>query len=512
MIGFNLTTYRRDAVRLVIIGCLVLLSASAFASPALDAPPSEVQYAYDLSKSFRYAIAQVKPAVVSIHSEQQLGRGGRADSSGGIQDFFRQLLPQGDDESERSLPRGSRRDWQGSGVIVSADGEIITNNHVIEHSDRLADRIRVTLDDDRELDALVLHTDPETDIAIIKIQGDGPFPFAKLGDSDEMAVGDWVLAIGNPFGLHQTVSQGIVSAIGRTDTQVGVAIKDYIQTTAAINLGNSGGPLINLQGEVIGLNNAIHTAPGIPANIGIGFTIPSNLVKRVITDLKEFGQVRRGYLGVILAREDQTVRLRERLGVNHGALVEDVQRGLPAERSGLRRGDLILNIDGERVRNHGDLIKMISDHLAGDTVELTVIRNGGELTFSVLLEQRPPVDELRALLAQEDSPIVRHLGLEVETLTVERAKELGFLSDVEGAVIVWVEPDGPAAEMEIQTGDVITEANMRRVKSPEDLTQALNQVVEEMTAMNENRRPLLMEVHRANSRFFPKYIAVKARQ
>ena len=479
--------------------------ALAFVSFALISSPAQSAVTpQELSVSFRAAIEQVKPAVVSIRAER---RPNAANQEGRIQNWLEQFFPQGEDNGPSIEP--PMQNWQGSGVIVSPDGEILTNNHVIEYESQPATHIRVKLDDETELDATVMHTDPETDIALLQIEGEGPFPYADLGDSDALQVGEWVLAIGNPFGLHQSVSQGIVSATGRTNTDVAVPIKNYIQTTAAINLGNSGGPLINLDGEVIGLNNAIHTAFGVPANIGIGFAIPINLVKRVANDLKQFGMVKRGYLGVVMPRtEDYRSQFEEQYQINYGVLIEQVHPEMPAQKAGLRSGDLILNIDGEKVRNQGDLIKMISDKLAGDTVTITYFRGGETREVQVNLVQRPSMDQLTQI-EQPKTLIENHLGLSVQTLTPERAEMLGFADPIEGVVVNRVYANSPAAEVDIQAGDVITEADSKDITSVQDLRNLVQDAVDNMDA-NE-QRPLLIEVDRADSRFFPTYYALKIR-
>lgn len=483
-------------------GCTVVFLLTCCCVPIVSAHDSPaIVSARTLSEAFRQAIRTVKPAVVSIEASLEPETDETSTS------WFGNLLPNQGGSGNQDSP-----EWQGSGVIVSPLGEILTNNHVVSYNNQPANNIRVTLDSNEEYRASIVYTDPETDIAVLSIERDTPFPFATIGDSDAMQVGDWVLAIGNPFGLRQSVSQGIVSATGRTNTEVDVVIKDYIQTTAAINMGNSGGPLINLDGEIIGLNNAIHTAFGVPANIGIGFAIPSNMVKRVVADLRQYGIVNRGFLGVTLSEDDGLIQsFRDEYNVNYGALVERVLPGLSADWSGLQVDDLIIEVDGQRVANHGDLINKISRFSAGDTTNLTVIRDRERFTRPVTLMQRMDWRELITLVNRDEpeaDSFWREIGLRVETLTPARASELGYNDTLEGAVVTWIRPGGAASEIDIRVGDVIVDANSSGVDSAETLKSILSTIRDEMAEQRDDERPVLLEIHRAGSRFHPSFVAI----
>ena len=308
-----------------------------FCSPAITPAFSQDDAILQLSSAFRHAIEKVRPAVVSISAEKESTtveqemkdlQDKDKDRYDNLPELFKRFFPNAEDFKKQIIPK---RGWQGSGVIISVSGEILTNYHVVEDADSLT----VTLDDSREMKAEVAATDQETDLAIIRIKGDGPFSSAVLGDSKKMQVGDWVLAIGNPFGLSQSVSEGIISAIGRSISKVtvGTDIADYIQTTAAINPGNSGGPLVNLDGEVIGINNSIQTA-GVAGNLGIGFAIPTEIAKSVVDNLKKFGAVRRGAIGILLQSDPvQIQQYYQKYQINHGAIITKIYPGQPAEKS-----------------------------------------------------------------------------------------------------------------------------------------------------------------------------------
>ncbi|RJP19966.1 MAG: Do family serine endopeptidase [Candidatus Omnitrophota bacterium] len=450
----------------------------------------------NLSHAFHQAIAKVKPAVVSISAEKEA----RKLTEEEIPEILKPFLPK-DFFDDPTIPK---RGWQGSGVIISSEGEILTNYHVVKDADELT----VTLDDGTELEASEVAHDEGSDIALIKLKEDKPLPFAVLGNSDELQVGDWVLAIGNPFGLSQSVSQGIVSAKGRTNADVpvgfedGFRFKDFIQTTAAINLGNSGGPLINLNGEVIGVNNAIQTAGRIPANLGIGFAIPSNLAKSVIDSLKHFGKVRRGFIGVGLNNEPSSMKyFKEEYGINYGALVKEVNPDTPGEKAGLKTGDLIIRFEGKKVEGNEHLITMVAGTAVGSEVELTILREGKEQTIKLILDERPPEQQLARAV-----PSMGILGIAVETLSPEIAKEKGYEEDLKGVIVTRVLPDTPAAAWKIQVNDVITKINEQSVESKDDFEKIFSEFVDKMREKGRKKRTLLLYLHRAGSRMHPDYV------
>lgn len=459
----------------------------------------------ELSSAFREAIAKVKPAVVSISAEREAEPVKEEDYEN-IPEAFKRFIPE-EFFYENYNPK---RSWQGSGAIISEEGEILTNFHVVNE----ADVLNVTLDDGREMDAEILATDKSTDIALIKLKGEGPFPFCSLGDSDSMRVGDWVLAIGNPFGLSQSVSEGIVSAKGRTDSDVpvgrseGFLFKDFIQTTAAINPGNSGGPLINLMGEVIGVNNAIQTA-GVPANLGIGFAIPSNMAKNIVVQLKEFGKVRRGYLGVWLNSNETAMNyFKERFDIAHGALVDTVNPDTPAERAGLKHGDLILSVEGEKVRDNSHLTSIITQLPVGEEVSITILRGEERMDKTLVLAERPPETELAAVIEDESGePPMQLLGIAVRTLTPEIAKEKGYEEDLKGVIVVEAAEDGPAAEADIQVDDVISEMNDKSIETAEQFAEILAAIRKDMEEAGKKEQTVLMYKHRAGARLRGTFVA-----
>ena len=320
--------------------------------------------------SFPEMVDAVKPAVVNINTTQAAPRPGPRGADP-RQEFLERYFGE-------SLPREQPRQSLGSGLIVESDGYVLTNNHVVEGG-RM---IMVRLSDDEEYEARVVGTDPRTDLALLKIQGRREFPVARLGDSDRLRVGEWVLAIGNPFGLQQTVTAGIVSAKGRV---IGAGpYDDFIQTDAAINPGNSGGPLFNARGEVVGINSAIFSETG--GSIGIGFAIPINLAKALVPQLKAKGRVSRGWLGVAIAPVPP--ELAQKLG-RPGAMVAEVVPNGPAARAGLRPGDLIVAFQGQAIRRADELPRLTAKAAVGSEVELTLLRDGRELAVKVRLGELP---------------------------------------------------------------------------------------------------------------------------
>jgi serine protease Do len=357
------------------------------------------------------------------------------------------------------LPRGpSREKSLGSGFIIDRDGSILTNHHVVQN----AEKIVVKLSDERELEAKVVGKDPKTDIAIIKVDARGDLPVAVLGDSDRLEVGEWVLAIGNPFGLDHTVTSGIVSATGR---HIGAGPYDnFIQTDASINPGNSGGPLVNLRGEVVGLNTAIFSRTG--GNIGIGFAIPINLAKELLPQLKSKGKVTRGWLGVVIQRV--TPEIAESLGLNRsqGALVASVSKDGPAERSGVKVGDVIIDFDGKEIKESNELPLVVARTPVNSRVRLRIIRDKKEVVLSVTIGELKEEEVLAATEERGD------FGLTVQAVTPEIAQSLG-LERVEGVVITAVEPGTVAEEGGLRRGDIILEIDRKPVRNVTDYKKAL---------------------------------------
>ena len=403
--------------------------------------------------------------------------------------FQRHHIPEGHfgdffDRFFRDMPRmpeNRRTQGAGSGVIISEDGTIVTNNHVVEG----ASEVTVTLSDKKEYKAEVIGLDPKTDLAVLKIESKKSFPAAVLGNSENLRVGDWVVAIGNPFGLNHTVTSGIVSAKGRV---IGAGpYDDFIQTDASINPGNSGGPLFNMNGEVVGINTAI-----IPQGQGIGFAIPVNTAKPLIPQLVSDGEVTRGFLGVSI--QSITPELAEALNIEDpkGALVADVTAGSPAEKGGIRRGDVIVSFDGKKVESHQTLPAMVAATPVDDKVAVTVLRDGKQRQLSVTVGKLPSES---AGLQKPAQPAKGRWGLRLHDLTPEIGRQMRLQVD-RGVVVVGVEPGSPAHEAGIRQGDVIVEVNRTSVSS-------VNEVKENIGKSTDKDRLLLLVQRQGGKMYVP---------
>jgi serine protease Do len=377
------------------------------------------------------------------------------------------------------IPRGpQRQSGLGSGFIIDRDGTILTNYHVVDG----ADKITVTLSDGQSFTAKVLGKDQKTDIAIIKIDARQDLPTVSLGDSDRLDVGEWVMAIGNPFGLDHTVTSGIVSAKGR---RIGNGpYEDFIQTDASINPGNSGGPLVNMRGEVVGINTAIFSQSG--GNIGIGFAIPTNLVKDLLPQLRAKGKIVRGFLGATIQKV--TPEIAETMGLKQaqGALVADLTKDGPAARAGVKTGDVILALDGKEIRDSADLPLQVARLAPGKTVQAKVVRDGKELTLPIAVGE---IKEKEVVASGETG----ELGLAVQKLTPDIAEELG-LERTEGVVITAVTPGSAADDAGLQRGDVIAEVNRHSVRTVADFKRE--------TAKTGKGRSVLFLVRRGQGSLF----------
>lgn len=406
--------------------------------------------------SFAGVARTAKPAVVNISTTRLVRSQGTGDPA---EDFFRQFFGEG-------LPqRLQKQQSLGSGFIISEDGYIVTNAHVVQQ----ANEISVKLSSGEEYSAKVVGTDPKTDVALIKIQPKGSAPVVKFGDSEVLEVGDWVVAIGNPFGLAETVTAGIVSAKGRA---IGAGpYDDFIQTDASINPGNSGGPLLNTQGEVIGINSAIFSRSG--GSVGIGFAIPINLARRIIDEIRTHGKVVRAWLGVNI--QEVTPALAQSFGLERagGALVVGVEPSGPAARAGLERGDIILAVDGIEVKEGHQLVVMVQKAGIGNTAELTVLRDGNRLSLDVKVEaQRQSAPDSPRAKAERDS--TEDWGLSLTDLTPALARQYRVPRGTRGAFVRSLEEGGPAAAAGLEVGDVIMQVDRRRVASARACLQLLN--------------------------------------
>ncbi len=444
-------------------GCLSPTMVDSNASPGeATVAPSAVQLpaGYDPRASLAPLVDILSPAVVFIEVEKkeevssQLPPGMERWAP-----FFGIPTPDSDSDSE---PQYRTRRGSGSGFIISTDGYVLTNNHVVDG----ADKVTITMDDDSKLEATVVGTDPRTDVALVKIDADVDLPTVALGDSDGLRVGDWVMAIGNPFGLTHTVTAGIVSAKGRV---IGAGpYDDFIQTDASINPGNSGGPLFNLKGEVVGINTAI-----VPMGQGIGFAVPIDQVEAIIDDLKTEGRVARGWIGVGL--QELSDPLKKQLAAESGVVVSAVYPGNPAAEAGLRAGDVIVGVDGEKVTESEQVIRAIGARKPGDSVKLGVLRDGSDKTIKVTLGERPDEDRLASRSfrgdeqkkpdAGEDSP------LHTYGFRIEKRSDLSVKGG-EGIVVSAV-IGGTPADGRLQIGDVITQVNRKSVRSIQDVEKAL---------------------------------------
>lgn len=413
-------------------------------------------------------------------------------------DFFNKQKPQG-----KNGPKGKNRGRSvsslGSGFVIDSSGVIVTNNHVIDK----ADEIEVIFTDGTKLKAKVIGRDKKTDIAVLKVEPKTPLPFVPLGNSDKLRVGDWVMAIGNPFGLGGSVSLGIVSAHHR-DIRSG-PYDDFIQTDAAINKGNSGGPLFNMEGEVIGINTAIYSRSG--GSIGIGFSIPSSTATRVIDQLRKFGKTRRGWLGVRI--QAVTDDLAESLGLENsrGALVADLTETGPAEKAGIKAGDVIVRFNGKDVKKLSDLPKIVARSPVGETVDVIVIRKRKEITIAVKLGLLENGEKIIAKTASKKRAQATKtssvLGMTVSPITDELRKKYKLSAKSQGIVVVTVDPDSVAGEKRIQPGDVIAEAGEVDVKTPADLEKRIKEL------RKEKRGSILLLVLKTARGGDPHFIALR---
>jgi serine protease Do len=418
----------------------------------------------ETSRAFSDIVKAVSPAVVNISSTKMVKR-----PQTPYEDFFDYFSPAPDTKN-----RKFKEQSLGSGVIVSTDGYIVTNNHVVEQSSD----IRVTLYDRRSFKAKVVGTDAKTDIAIIQIDAKD-LPVIPWGDAEKLQVGEFVLAIGNPFLLTNTVTMGIVSAVGRAD--VGIAdYEDFIQTDAAINPGNSGGPLVNIRGELVGINTAIFSKTG--GYQGIGFAVPSNMVKAVMEQLVNSGKVTRGWIGITI--QELTQELAQQFGLKYsegelaGVLVSDVTRDGPAQKAGIMRGDIILEYNGKRLQDVGQLRNVVAQSRVGSQAQVKILRRDKEMTVTATVVELPTdgAEAKTGPVQGRESYENALAGMRVMDLSSTVAKQLGVESEAKGVVIVSIEPGAPSEEANLRRGDVINEINRQRITNLNDFNKIVARI------------------------------------
>jgi serine protease Do len=415
--------------------------------------------------SFADLAEKLLPAVVNIATTQVIERGETGDQE--LEEFFRDFF----DRQGRSLPPRQATSL-GSGFIIDPAGFIVTNNHVIAD----ADEVKVRLQDDREYKATIVGRDTKTDLALLKVEAPGPLPYLVWGDSDKTRIGDWVIAIGNPFGLGGSVTAGIVSARQR-DIRSG-PYDDFLQTDAAINRGNSGGPMFNMDGEVVGINTAIISPSG--GSIGIGFAVPSAIAQHVMEQIRQFGHTRRGWLGVRIQSITDELAEGLRLKDTTGALIANVTPGGPAEKAGIQQGDVILRFDGQPIDEMRKLPRFVADTSIDKSVEVVLWRKGAEQTVRVTVGELDETEEA-AVEAEAEAPTpstkgqIDLLGMSLADMSAELRQRFELPDDVNGVVITDVKSEGPASEKALAPGDVVVEVDQQAVSTPADVERRVNQ-------------------------------------
>ncbi|MBL4802262.1 MAG: DegQ family serine endoprotease [Emcibacter sp.] len=484
-----------NELKKIIVGVMIIVSY-VIMSPA-------VALAKGTPDSFADLAEKLLPAVVNVNTTQTIKIDRRTmPRIPGMEDFFRRFDREngrdgkdknGKEEKGKERPLTRQRQSLGSGFIIDPSGIIITNNHVIDK----ADEVMIKMHDGREFKATVIGKDDKLDLAVLKVESDKPLPFVKFGDDSKSRIGDWVLAIGNPYSLGGTLTAGIISARNR-DIQSGPYDK-YIQTDASINRGNSGGPMFNMNGEVIGINTAIFSPSG--GNIGIGFAIPSNQAKHVINQLRKFGHTKRGRIGISF--QQVTDDIAESLGMEdgHGALVSSVVEGGPADKAGIQAGDIIIEYEGKVIRKRNELPIWVANTEIGKKVKLVVLRKGKRKKLTLVIDELQENDEDDQDMAEEDEEDDEQerqeiLGMSLEAITDKTRKGLKLDDDVKGVLIADVERHSPAGEKGLRRGDVIVEITQEAVTSVSDALERIEEL------RGKGRKSILLKfIRRGNTAF-----------
>jgi serine protease Do len=472
--------------------------SSAAPTKALVEPHPD---ALALQDSFANVVEAVQPAVVNISAVQitRIQENPHEFYYGDPNEFFRRFF--GGTPSRPAPPREYRSEGTGSGVIIDPDGYILTNNHVVQGADQLT----VYLSDNKSYKGKVIGTDSRTDLAVIKIKGTNPFPFAPLGDSSALRVGDWVLALGSPFGLEKTVTSGIVSAIRQSLNLEGKTFRNMIQTDAAINRGNSGGPLVNLRGQVIGVNTAIYAPTGVFS--GIGFAIPVNEAKAILKDLIEKGYVERSWMGVEIAEVNEVIAQQFGLGASEGALINHVVPNSPADKAGIKRGDIVLEFDGKKITTIQSLQDLVSATAPKKSVKVKVMRGGQSKTLSLTTEAMPKQtgDESDEPQRSEESSdrgeTLKWLGATVSDITPELHEAYSLKEAVAGILVTDVPSGSIAADAGLAEGDVVQSVNQKNLASVSDLKKIEKDI--------DAKKGLVLDVLRRGRSFYLTYKALQ---
>ena len=509
--------YAYSVTSALLVGGAAITLATGYPAGAQVAQNDDAQMARVVPRagapeSFAELTAQLQPAVVNISTRQRIEVQQNANPFAGTP--FEGLFGRRGRGQQQDEPQYREGQSLGSGFVISADGYVVTNNHVVSPTGRgTVEEITVTMPDGTEYEAELVGTDAQSDLAVLKVNRREAFPYVEFGDSRQARPGDWVVAIGNPFGLGGTVTSGIVSAIQRNTGQGG-AYDRYIQTDAAINRGNSGGPLFDMQGNVIGINNAIFSPSG--GSVGIGFAIPAEIAAPIVQKLRDGVEIERGYLGVNIAPVSDDVADSLGLDRNRGEIVQSVQSGQAADRAGLEAGDIVTRVNNREVTPEQTLSFLVANIAPGTTVPIELIRNGERRRINVTVGKRPSEDELRQqqmfdpdmddeeeMQPGENEVIEERLGLQLLPITAQIARQLGVSADTQGLAVAGVNPNSDAARKGLQRRDIILSANYRPVATLSQLEGIVNE------AEREGREAVLLRVQRSGRP--PQYVAVRLR-